>query len=339
MSETRPIPECVPIPPQQTTGTEIAKSLGVSQATISLVMANKWQGRVSAEVAKNVLAAAATSGYRPNLSARSLRLGRTGTVMLVVPSLTSPHFADVHSGAARVGAEHGIGVIVYPLTGEDGHGPFRPPRQAIDGVLAYEVSAKSVGVLRDGVALCTLDSEPEPEGCAVTTDVGAGMRSAVDHLIRLGHQHLLHIRAERDAWTATQRAEAFARQAAVHPRTRGRSLAVPIEAIPARDRIVARLRTDNLVTGVICDDDDVAACAYSAARELGLAIPGDLSIIGFNDLPIASLLVPALTTVRLPARELGRVGMEQWLVNGTGPANTVLPVTLVERASSAPPRP
>lgn len=302
-------------------------------------MANKWQGRVSAEMAKNVRAAATVTGYKPNLSARSLRLGRTGTVMLVVPSLANPHFVDVHSGAARVGAEHGIGVIVYPLKGEDGYDPFPPPRQAVDGVLAYEVSAKSVDVLRYGVVMATLDSEPEADGCSVTMDVGAGMRSAVDHLVRLGHQHLLHIRAERDAWTFTRRAEAFAHQTAVHPRTRGQSLAVPFQAVRARERIAARLRADSLTTGVICDDDDLAACAYSVARELGLAIPDDLSIIGFNDLPIASLLVPALTTVRLPARELGRLGMEQWLASGTGSASTVLPVTFVKRASAAPPRP
>ncbi|WP_229924654.1 LacI family DNA-binding transcriptional regulator [Streptomyces sulfonofaciens] len=259
--------------------------------------------------------------------------------MLVVPSLANPHFADVHSGAARAGAEHGIGVIVYPLKDEDGKGPFLSARRAIDGVLACAVSARSMDVLRDGVAMVALDSEPEAGGCSVTMDVAAGMRAAVDHLARLGHQHLLHIRAERDAWTFTQRAAAFEDRVAAHHGIRGQSLAVPFQSVRARELIAVRLRADGLVTGLICDDDNLAACAYSAARDLGLAIPDDLSVIGFNDLPIASLLVPALTTVRLPAHELGRLGMEQFLASGTGPASTVMPVTLIERASAAPPGP
>ncbi|MFE1763965.1 LacI family DNA-binding transcriptional regulator [Streptomyces angustmyceticus] len=309
----------------------------MSQATVSLVMAGKWRGRVSATMAKKVLDTAVDMGYRLNLSARSLRLGRTGTVLLVVPSLTNPHFADVHSGAARAGAEHGIGVIVYPLNGEDGKGPFPFPRQAIDGVLACAVSADSIDRLRDGVAMVALDSDPDAGVCSVTMEVAAGMRSAVDHLVRLGHHHLLHVRAQRDAWTFTQRTEAFADRIAAHPRVRGRSLAVPFDGARTRELILARLRDDPSVTGVICDDDNLAACAYSAAHSLGLSIPGDLSVIGFDDLPLASLLVPALTTVRLPAQELGRLGMERFLRHDTATARTVLPIEFVERASVGPP--
>ncbi|WP_327701632.1 LacI family transcriptional regulator [Streptomyces decoyicus] len=320
------------------TSKDLARTLGVSQATVSLVMAGKWRGRVSAKMAKKVLDTAADMGYRLNLSARSLRLGRTGTVMLVVPSLTNPHFADVHSGAARVGADHGIGVIVYPLQGEDGKGPFPSPRQAIDGVLACAVSAGSIDVLRDGVAMVALDSDPDAGICSVTMDVGAGMRSAVDHLVRLGHRHILHVRAERDAWTFAQRTEAFDGRLGAHRRVRGLSLAVPFDGARARELILARLCDDSSVTAVICDDDNLAACAYSAAHGLGLSIPGDLSVIGFDDLPLASLMVPALTTVRLPAHELGRLGMEQFLRHDTVRAKTVMPVEFVERASVGPPR-
>lgn len=277
-------------------------------------------------------------GYRLNLSARGLRLGRTGTVMLVVPSLTNPHFADVHSGAARVGAEHGIGVIVYPLNDEDGTGPFPVPRQAIDGVLACAVSAGSIGLLRDGVAQVALDSDPDTGVSSVTMEVAAGMRSAVDRLVQLGHRHILHVRAARDAWTFAQRTEAFDGRIAAHGGVRGRSVAVPFDGGRTRELIRARLRGDPSVTGIICDDDNLAACAYSAVHSLGLSIPGDLSVIGFDDLPLASLLVPALTTVRLPARELGRLGMVTFLSRDTVPSRTVMPVEFVERGSVGPPK-
>lgn len=297
-------------------------------------------------------------------------------MLLLVPSLANPYFADVHKGAARAGAAHGIGVIVYPLDDAEGEGPFPSPLRSVDGVLACAVSAEKLDVLRDGVATVALDCGPDAGDRSVTMDVGAGMRSAVDHLVHAGHGRVLHIRAERDAWTFARRAQEFDRQVAAHQGVVGRSLVVPFQVARARARIEAVLRDDRLITGVVCDDDNLATCVYSAARGLGLTIPDDLSVIGFDDLPFAAGMTPALTTVRLPAQDLGRVGMENFLRIGSGvekrsekgsekgsatgietgietgaragiepradsgtAAGTVLPVTLIERASTAPPRP
>ncbi|MFK8907230.1 LacI family DNA-binding transcriptional regulator, partial [Streptomyces sp. YS-3] len=107
----------------QPTSRDVARAAGVSQATVSLVLGDKWRGRVSERTAALVRDAARDLGYRPNLAARSLRLGRTRTALLVVPALTNEFFARVYTGAARVAAEHGFGVVLYPSP--EGVGPAR----------------------------------------------------------------------------------------------------------------------------------------------------------------------------------------------------------------------
>lgn len=99
------------------TSRDVAQAAGVSQAAVSLVLGDKWRGRVSETTAERVREAAQELGYRPNLAARNLRLGRTRTVLLVVPALTTEFFAGVYTGAARVAAEHGFGVVLYPPRG------------------------------------------------------------------------------------------------------------------------------------------------------------------------------------------------------------------------------
>ncbi|MBZ4014536.1 LacI family transcriptional regulator, partial [Streptomyces purpurogeneiscleroticus] len=92
----------------------MARAAGVSQAAVSLVLGDKWRGRVSQAKADAVRTAARELGYRPNLAARSLRLGRTRTALLVVPVLTTEFFARVYTGAARIAADSGFGLVLYP---------------------------------------------------------------------------------------------------------------------------------------------------------------------------------------------------------------------------------
>lgn len=100
--------------PTRPTSRDVARAAGVSQATVSLVLGDKWPGRVSERTAGLVRDTARELGYRPNLAARNLRLGRTRTALLVVPALTHEFFARVYTGAATVAAEHSFGVVLYP---------------------------------------------------------------------------------------------------------------------------------------------------------------------------------------------------------------------------------
>ena len=180
------------------TSRDVARAAGVSQATVSLVLGDKWQGRVAERTAERVRAAARELGYRPNLAARNLRLGRTRTALLVVPALTNEFFARVHTGAARVAARHGFGVVLYPtpdLTAP-ARDPFDSARASLDGVLASSMASEALGAIRgDELPLVMLDSDPAGSlgASTVNLDIADGMRQATEHLLALGHRDRLHL--------------------------------------------------------------------------------------------------------------------------------------------------
>ncbi|MBW1599396.1 LacI family DNA-binding transcriptional regulator [Streptomyces sp. JJ38] len=337
------------------TSRDVARAAGVSQATVSLVLRDKWSGRVSPTTAESVRAAARELGYRPNLTARSLRLGRTRTALLVVPALTNEFFARVYTGAARVAAEHDVGVVLYPSPEGIGRArdPFESARTTLDGVLASSMAAEALSALRhDGLPLVMLDSGPgapdEPATAAtVNPDLADGMRQTAEHLLGLGHQHLAHLTAGIASWTFDQRARALdAAVARAAERDTGRKRAIRLTRTAAPELSVTgglhaaeRLLTASpRPTALVCDDDLLAAGACKAARRLGLRIPQDVSVTGFDDLALATAVEPELTTVRLPGEALGAAGMRALLavLDGRTPKAAVLPVQLVPRGSSGP---
>ncbi|WP_254878928.1 LacI family DNA-binding transcriptional regulator [Streptomyces sp. NA04227] len=354
----------------------MAREAGVSQAAVSLVLGDKWRGRVSEATAERVRTAVRELGYRPNLAARNLRLGRTRTVLLVVPALTNEFFARLHSGAAAVAAEHGTGVVLYP---SGGIGPARDPfdsaRASLDGVIASSMAAEALAAIRgDELPLVMLDSDPgdaaesaEPaastggsasdraggpdqtgptatheagtaRGAAtVNLDLADGVRQLTEHLLGLGHRDFLHLAADVDSWTFAVRAEALA----TYLRPAGARLRTVRTALSVRDAHVAAqsaLASGPRPTALVCDDDIMAAGACKAARRLGLRVPEDLSVTGFDDLTLATAVEPELTTVRLPAEDFGAAGMRTLLavLDGRSPAPAPLPVRLIVRGSTGP---
>lgn len=329
------------------TSKDVAKAAGVSQAAVSLVLGDKWQGRVAAATADRVRDAARELGYRPNLAARNLRLGRTRTALLVVPALTNDFFARVYTGAARKAAEHGFGVVLYPSP--EGVGPAKDPfasaRAALDGVIASSMAAQALTAIHGAdLPLVMLDSDPtDPAADAhVNLDVADGMHQVTAHLIGLGHRHFLHLAADVDTWTFAARAEAIAADVHATPgatlHTARAPLSVAYSHIAAAQALAA---PGPRPTAVICDDDTIAAGTCKAARRLGLRVPEDLSVTGFDDLALATAVDPELTTVRLPAERVGERGVEALtaLLSGRTPQIDALPTELVVRDSSAPPPP
>ncbi|TYC13406.1 LacI family transcriptional regulator [Actinomadura syzygii] len=367
------------------TSKDVAQEAGVSQSTVSLVLGGKWTGRVSPATARSVRSAAERLGYRPNPAARNLRLGTTRTVLLMVPTLTAPFFGPVYTGAARVAARHGFGVVVAtwpddtngpvedacpgPPSYTPPDGPFASPDEAIDGVLASSMAVEALARFRETPAVM-LDSGPSipagptprgarpgapgpgdhgpgdhgPHGAGLvpTVDFGVaeGMRGIAEHLAGLGHRRIGHVAAAVDQWTFRARARALAAAVAAVPGgVLSRSMCA-IDATSAKNAAGRLLDRADRPTALVCDDDLIAAGAYKAARARGLDIPGDLSVTGFDDVLLATALEPELTTVRLPAEELGAQGMTALLelLSGRRPAPRVLPGELIIRGSTAPPR-
>lgn len=338
------------------TSRDVARAAGVSQATVSLVLGGKSRGRVSERTAEAVRAAALALGYRPNLAARNLRLGRTRTALLVVPALTNEYFARVYTGAARVAAEHDFGVVLYPSP--DGIGPARDPfgsaRASLDGVIASSMAADALDAIGGGdLPLVMLDSDPGAAGAAggggaggagatvtVNFDIADGMRQVAHCLLGLGHRRFTHIASAVDTWTFHVRAATLADTLA------GAGDVVLHTERSAHSVEDARLAAEHALTrpgprptALVCDDDILAAGACKAARRLGLRVPADVSVTGFDDLALATAVEPELTTVRLPADEIGGRGMAALLavLDGRPADGSDLPVELVVRGSTAPP--
>lgn len=339
------------------TSRDVAQAAGVSQAAVSLVLGDKWRGRVSETTAERVREAARELGYRPNLAARNLRLGHTRTVLLVVPALTTEFFGGVYTGAARVAARHGFGVVLYPSP--EGVGPARNPfasaQAALDGVIASSMAADALTAIRgDQLPLVMLDSDPEGSlgAATVNLDIRDGVRQVVDHLLDLGHRRFLHLAADIPSWTFEARARELAARVGAVPGASVLTTSAPISIEGARAAAEAALGGPGAgrpagigagprkrPTALVCDDDKLAAGAYKAARRLGLRVPEDISITGLDDLALATALDPELTTVRLDAELFGERGMEALLavLEGRTPVEGDIPVELVIRGSTAPP--
>ncbi|WP_345624700.1 LacI family DNA-binding transcriptional regulator [Streptomyces ziwulingensis] len=328
------------------TSRDVAQAAGVSQAAVSLVLGDKWRGRVSEPTAERVRQAAHDLGYRPNLAARNLRLGHTRTVLLVVPALTTEFFAGVYTGAARVAAAHGFGVVLYPSP--EGIGPARDPfasaRAALDGVIASSMAADALTAIRgDQLPLVMLDSDPEGSlgTTTVNLDIADAARQIAEHLLALGHRRFLHLAADVASWTFDVRARELAARLAAVPGTELRTVRAPLSIEGAQAATAGALAAAGpRPTALVCDDDKLAAGAYKALRRLGLRVPDDLSVTGLDDLALATAIDPELTTVRLDAELFGERGMRALLavLDGRTPEAGDIPVQLVVRGSTAPVR-
>ncbi|MFF7531414.1 LacI family DNA-binding transcriptional regulator [Streptomyces bobili] len=329
------------------TSRDVAQAAGVSQAAVSLVLGDKWRGRVSETTAERVRQAARDLGYRPNLAARNLRLGHTRTILLVVPELTTEFFAGIYTGAARLAAAHGFGVVLYPSPEGIGPAPdpFASAPAALDGVLASSMAADALTAIRgDQLPLVMLDSDPAGSlgAATVNLDIADGARQIADHLLHLGHRHFLHLAADVPSWTFEVRAQAFATRLATTPGTSLRTAPTPMTIEGALTATETALDTPDgpPPTAIVCDDDKLAAGVYKALRRRGLRVPDDVSVTGVDDIALAAALDPELTTVRLDAELFGERGMHALLavLEGRTPEEGQIPVELVVRGSTAPPR-
>jgi DNA-binding LacI/PurR family transcriptional regulator len=339
-------PRVVAFPPiprtanTRVTSVDVAHRAGVSQSTVSLVFSGKGQGRVSEATQEHVRRCARELGYRPNVAAQALRLGTSRAVALLVPDITNPFFSRVLRGAQRAAQQAGYTVVLVDTANDRRWEAqsFEALRAGpVDGYLLFEVSAPEALGADENVVLM----ETEARGrSSVRFDAEDGAAAAVRHFVELGHRRIGHLAAAFDAPTFDLREAARRRvleEAGIDPDDQPRLL-TPIGIDDARD--AAGRLLDEGPTAIFCDDDIIAAGLYLAAREHGLRIPRDLSVIGFDDMDFARVLDPPLTTVALDAELLGASGFEllEARMAGRRARRVVLPATLLVRESTAAPR-
>jgi DNA-binding LacI/PurR family transcriptional regulator len=319
--------------PPRITSVDVARRAGVSQSTVSLVLSGKARGRISARTEEMVRAAAAELGYRPNVAARALRTGVARSVALVVPDITNPFFGRVLRGAQRAAQGAGYTVVLVDI-GNDRAWEAASLEALLagpaDGLLLFEAD------LPPGTSEHAIQIEMCPRGLPVVRlDVEAGVDAAMDHLLALGHERIGHLASSFEAPTFDLRRDRIRARLDRTPPT-VRTTFTFDDAAGA-----ARVLLEHDLTAVFCDDDILAGGVYLAARERGIEIPHDLSVVGFDDLDFARVLAPPLTTVAADAEGLGAAAFEALrrdLAGDPPPEEQVLPVTLRVRESTAPPR-
>jgi DNA-binding LacI/PurR family transcriptional regulator len=314
----------------------VARRAGVSQSTVSLVLSGKSAGRISARTEEAVRQAAEELGYRPNVAARALRTGVARTVGMVVTDVTHPFFGFVLRGAQAAAWRAGYAVALVDVANDPDRerASFEALRAGpADGFLFFTIDPPE----RSGERIVAIEVQP-PGMPFVRFDVERGTELAIDHLLALGHTRIAHLASGVDGETFRLRRrtmDTLLAGKALEPAARATSAFRFDDA-----RRVALELLETTPTAVFCDDDILAGGVYLAARERGLRIPEDLSVVGFDDLPFAQVFDPPLTTVAIDPEELGASAFEvlaDLMAGETPPASRTLPVELILRRSTAPP--
>jgi DNA-binding LacI/PurR family transcriptional regulator len=323
---------------------DVARAAGVSHQTVSRVV--NGDPTVRPVTKAKVDAAVEALGYRPSLAARALASRKTRSIGLIStgfpfygPSSTMHGF----NGAAR---RAGYQVSMATLDSDDADGV----RQAVDALVGQAVAAvvliapdaEALDVLRSAdvtVPLVTADSVADDGHHPVSIDQAAGAERAVEHLASLGHRAVAHV-AGPDAWMDGRDRERGWRDACARL---GLDASVLLRGdwTPASGHALGRelARRDD-VTAVFCANDQMALGVVHALTEAGVRVPGDVSIVGFDDIPEAEHFLPPLTTVRQDFEALGRRIMDTVEAVLGGDETPVAPMApeLVVRLSTAPPR-
>lgn len=338
----------------KTTLRDVANRSGFSITTVSHVLNDVPGKRIPAATRERVRAAAAELDYSPNRLAQGLRLQRSNTLGFVNDQITtSPHAGQTILGAQDAAAEHGS-LLLLMTTGNDPDLENREIQalrdRQVDGIVyaaEYHRVLTPPAALR-GVPAVLLDARSSTEGfsCVVPDEVGGAM-TAIKELTDHGHRRIGFVTNIMDIPATRLRLEGFRKGLRLAHRTYQKALVVEdvseaAGGFRAASTLLRRPPADR-PTAIFCFNDRMAMGAYQAAAELGLRIPDDLSIVGFDDQELISAgLRPGLTTVALPHYAMGRWAVTTLLrdIETEGkepPRSEILACPLVRRASVGPP--
>jgi LacI family transcriptional regulator len=328
---------------------DVAARAGVHPSTASRALNPETRSLVNAVTLRRVDAAATSLGYKPNAIARSLRTRRTSTVGMVIPDLTNPIFPPTVRGVEDGLAQYGYTVLLANTDNDDAREErdFDVLRsRQVDGlIIATATNHTPIARLTADASLPLVflyDVVDGIEAHSVVIDNAMGTRKAVAHLRSLGHQDIAYIAGPQDRSPAVERLQAFRQEM-------GPALREDLVRIcPAfsEDEGAAAFRSlldgGHPFSAVSTASDLLALGVYDVTTERGLSCPGDYSVVGFHDVSFVDKLSPGLTTIRVPHHQVGveasRLLLEQLREGESYPIQIRVPVQLVQRGSTAPPR-
>jgi LacI family transcriptional regulator len=333
---------------KRVTRKDVARLAGVSTATISYVI-NNGPRPVAPETRARVLRIIDELGYYPNELARSLRIKQTSTVGLVIPDLRNPFYADLARSLEQICFSRGYVVMVCNTNREtDKERRFAEVLRAkqVDGVvfLPDADSLEALDTLRLAcIPMVVLEHDVEGLHCIAIDDLTGGF-IGTQHLIQLGHRRIGFIQQRPNHTTSQRRLEGYfaALQAAGLPSDP--SLVVTCDPEPAAGAVATRSLLAHVpgITAIFAHNDLIALGAMHAIREAGLSIPGDISVLGYDDNASAAFYAPPLTTISYPKEAMAKVAARQLFQmleadqDPPPPATELLPVNLIVRHSTAP---
>jgi LacI family transcriptional regulator len=328
---------------------EIARRASVSTATVSRTL--NQSGPVKAATARKVWRAVTALNYYPNSHARTLVSGRSRLIGLLVSDITNPFFPELVRAFEGLAAQKQYDLLLTStdyLTSRMTTCLRRMLERKVDGV-AMMTSEMDLGLIKElskrNVPIVFMDvGQMGPRMSHVSIDYGNGIREAVEHVVALGHTRIAFISGPLDLHSARTRRRSFLDS------MRERGL-VPDRRLVREGTHTAEggqkamgdlVRLAKKPTAVVCSNDWTAIGALHAIHAAGLRVPEDISLVGFDDIPLASYTNPALTTVRMSAREVGATAFQALfrLIGEDHVEGDVyqVPTRLIVRASTARPR-
>lgn len=334
---------------------EVARLAGVSIATVSFVLNDRPGEAISQKVKKRVWQIARQLDYHPSAMAAGLARRRTRNVAILLynsdSAITNQFYSFVIQGAIKETIDRHYNLL-FSYMSTTYRGPIDLPKivreKNVEGVLVpWQVDPALIRDIQDrGISVVAVDTFPAVTGVdSLQIDNRRGGRLATDHLLDLGHERVGFLVAASDRPSVAERGEGF-REALVR---RGMRFSKKEHVFScdsftfegAHERILRALQLQRRPTALFCANDEMAAGAIRAAHDLRLAVPAQLSIVGFDNIAISRFLTPALTTVSVVKEELGRRGMARLLELVEGgerrPQTQVASVELIVRDSTARP--
>jgi len=301
---------------------DIARAAGVSHSTVSRALGDSTL--VRAETRARIQRLASDMGYSPDAQARSLVMGRTRTIGVVVTTIADPFIGEIVQAVESTAHDHGFTVILVSSNAE----PDREIRavemlwsKRVDGVI---VTSSRIGALyhdyleRLGVPVVLINNRSRHGGLytfAVNVDNRHGGCLATDHLIRLGHRRIGYLTGPADHSDDQDRLAGYRQALAEAGIPFDPVLVVPgTGRADGGERALPVLRAlQEPPTAVFCYNDVTAIGLMHAARQAGLSVPENLAVVGFDDIPFALYIYPPLTTIAQPKLEMGRRAVEMML--------------------------
>ena len=331
---------------EKVTSQDVARLAGVSQSAVSRVFTPG--ASVSEKTMEKVRAAATRLGYRPNVLARSLITGRTRIIGLIVAYLDNQFYPIALERLSRALQARGYHILVFMA--ENSTEGVAPVMQELIDYQVEGIVTASVAMTNDLTNRCEAAGIPvvmfnrgqdDPRLAEVTSDNVAGARAVADLLVRAGHDRIAHISGWQGASTGRDRARGFVEGLAAH----GRKPVAVVDGMYNRDTAAAAAQEmfsrPDRPDAVFVGNDHMAFAVMDALRTgLGLSVPDDVAVVGYDDVPIAAWPAYDLTTVRQPVNRMVEATVESLLSrieDQATPRKIRIPGPLILRGSTRKP--